>query len=221
MDSDGRDAQAEAPEDTSPARFAEDIDALVAAAEMAPPRKGVLFVGSSIFRLWTRLGEQMAPLPVFNHAFGGSLTTDVLYYMERVVLAYEPRIIVYYCGSNDINAGRGADAIFDGFRRFAERVHAKLPETPVFYVSINRAPQKRDMWSVVDAANEMARSYCAEDPRLAFIDVNPALFDKDGLPRTELYEPDQLHLLGPAYDAFAAIIQPVLAEAWARVGGAE
>src|SRR5207248_1947169 len=43
-----------------------------------PPQGGILFIGSSIFRFWTHLSEQMAPLPVFNHAFGGSVTQDIL-----------------------------------------------------------------------------------------------------------------------------------------------
>ena len=39
---------------------------------MAPGK--ILFVGSSIFRLWESVRTDMAPLPVFNHAFGGSRT---------------------------------------------------------------------------------------------------------------------------------------------------
>jgi lysophospholipase L1-like esterase len=208
------------PPDTSPTRFQKDIDAFLTADKTAPPpQKGVLFVGSSIFRLWTRLPQHMAPLPVFNRAFGGSMTTDVLYYMDRIVLPYEPRVIVYYCGSNDINAGRNADAIFDGFRTFVGRVHEKLPETRIVYVSINRAPQKRDRWDVVDEANRRAKEFCAKTPGLTFVDVNPALFDAKGRPRLELYLPDRLHFQEPAYDAFAAILKPVVADVWAKAGG--
>jgi lysophospholipase L1-like esterase len=203
---------------TAPTRFEKDIEAFLAADRTnPPPQKGILFIGSSIFRQWEKLPEQMAPLPVYNRAFGGSLTTDLLYYMDKVVLPYEPRIIVYYCGSNDINAGRGADEIFRGFRLFTERVHAKLPQTRIIYVSINRAPQKKDKWSVVDAANRLARDYCtdkAKKAELSYIDVNPALFDKRGQPRLELYQADKLHFKEPAYAEFAAIIKPVVARAW-------
>jgi hypothetical protein len=41
-------------------------------AARAFPAGGILFVGSSIFRQWTNVPEQMAPLPVLNRAFGGS-----------------------------------------------------------------------------------------------------------------------------------------------------
>src|SRR5713226_9878726 len=95
-----------------PTRFQADIEKMLAQDKTnPPPRDGILFIGSSIFRLWTGLSEQMAPLPVFNRAFGGSVTQDILDRTEQLVLPYKPRIIVYYCGSNDVGAGESAEAI--------------------------------------------------------------------------------------------------------------
>ena len=94
------------------------------------------------------------------------------------------------------------------------RVHAKLPATKILYVSINRAPDKMARWDVVDAANKMVAEFSAADKRLGFIDVNPALFDAAGQPRMDLYLPDKLHFLDPAYDEFTKIIKPVLTREW-------
>ena len=200
-----------------PRRFEKDIEAFLVADKQAPPQKGqILFIGSSIFRLWKNLSQQMAPLPVFNRAFGGSRTADILYYMDKVVLPYEPKIIVYYCGSNDINADIKPDDIAANFREFTQRVHARLPQTKIFYVSINRAPQKMDRWDWVDDANRQIKEFCEKDKQLGFIDVNPALFDREGKPRLELYLPDKLHFLEPAYDEFTKIIKPVIEQAWKK-----
>jgi lysophospholipase L1-like esterase len=196
-------------------RSQEDIDAFLKRDRTDPPPKnGILFIGSSIFREWEKLREQMAPLPAFNRAFGGSRTPEILYYMDKIVIPYAPKIIVYYCGSNDINAGESPADIAKHFGEFASRVHEKLPATRIFYVSINRAPQKMDKWDRVDAANDLARKICAADKRLAFIDVNRALFDASGRPRMELYREDQLHFKPRAYVEFTAIIKPVLEQAW-------
>ena len=93
-------------------RFADQIKAFLDQDRTAPPQKNaILFIGSSIFRQWTNVTEHMAPLPVFNRAFGGSRTWEVLNYMDQIVLPYRPRIIVYYTGSNDVNAGEPAPAI--------------------------------------------------------------------------------------------------------------
>src|SRR5689334_19572237 len=83
-----------------------------------PPRGAILFIGSSIFREWADLEKQMAPLPVLNRAFGGSRTWEVVYYADRIVLPYRPRIIVYYCGSNDIGSGAGAAQVVVNFQAF-------------------------------------------------------------------------------------------------------
>lgn len=199
----------------SQVRFAKDIAAFLKQDETQPPPKdGILFVGSSIFRRWTRLTAQMAPLPVYNRAFGGSQTPDVLQHMDQIVLPYAPKMIVYYCGSNDVGAGRSAEQIADGFRQFVARVHARQPATRIFYVSINRAPEKQNKWDIVDAANASVQAFCAKDRRLTYIDVNPALFDANGQTRLDLYLPDKLHFQEPAYDRFTEIIKPILENAW-------
>jgi lysophospholipase L1-like esterase len=197
-------------------RFADQIAKLVDEDRRNPPAEGsILFIGSSIFRLWTTLAEQMAPLPVYNRAFGGSRTHEMLEQFDTLVLPHKPRIIVYYCGSNDVSGGEPADAIIGRVTQFVERVERALPGTQVFFVSINKAPEKRDRWDVVDKVNAEIFRYGQKGHRLHYIDVNPALFDAQGNARTELYVADMLHFKPPAYEAFTTIIEPVLARAWA------
>jgi lysophospholipase L1-like esterase len=209
--------QLRAGQDIDLDRFQSQIEAYLESDKLAPPPKqGILFIGSSIFRQWTNLTSDMAPLPVFNRAFGGSRTIEILHYMDKIVLPYQPAMIVYYCGSNDINNGENADTIAARFREFAARVHKELPGTRIFFVSINRAPQKQDRWGTVDEANRLVRGFCEKDKRLGFIDVNPALFDSEGRPKLDLYQEDGLHFKPQAYAEFTAIIKPVLQKAWTK-----
>ena len=199
-------------------RYQPSIDAFLKADQTNPPPKNaILFIGSSIFRQWTTLAEQMAPLPVFNRAFGGSRTPELLHYADTIVVPYAPKVIVYYCGSNDINAEATPAEIAGNVRKFVGRIHAALPKTRVIYVSILRAPQKKNAWDKVDAANRLVRDLCAKDARLSFVDVNPAVFGPDGQARLALYREDQLHYHPPAYLGFTAIIKPALADVWAAV----
>lgn len=195
-------------------RFADQIKAMLDGDRTAPPpQNGILFIGSSIFRQWTNVKEHMAPLPVFNRAFGGSRTWEVLHYMDQIVLPYRPRIVMYYTGSNDVNAGESARAIVERTKEFIARTHNALPATRVYYVAINRSPDKRDKWDVVDAVNAQMKAMAGSTPHLRYIDLNPVLF-KNGEPRMELYRPDGLHFHPPAYDEFTGIIKPVLTQAW-------
>jgi lysophospholipase L1-like esterase len=207
-----------APVAFSITRFQPSIDAFLAADKTnPPPSHAIEFIGSSIFRQWETLTAQMAPLPVFNRAFGGSRTNEVLHYADTIVVPYAPKLIVYYCGSNDINANVLPAEIAANFRAFVERVHAKLPQTRVLFVSIIRAPQKQEHWDRVAAANALIRDFCASDQRLGFVDVNPAVFASDGQPRTELYREDKLHYHPPAYAGFTEIIKPVIEKSWAAM----
>jgi lysophospholipase L1-like esterase len=198
-------------------RFAEQIKLMLDEDRSSPPpQNGILFIGSSIFRQWANLKEHMAPLPAFNRAFGGSRTWEVLHYMDQIVLPYRPRIILYYTGSNDVNAGQSAKAIVERTMEFMTRAHAALPATRIYYVAINRSPDKRDKWDVVDAVNAQMKAAAASTPYLEYIDLNPVLFTR-GEPRMELYRPDGLHFHPPAYDEFTGIIKPVLTQAWREV----
>lgn len=200
-------------------RFAESVQAYLRADAITPPPRGaILFIGSSIIRQWSDLRRQMAPLPVFNRAFGGSRTSDLLERCDQLVLPYAPRVIVYYAGGNDLNNDTPPAAIVANFHGFAQRVRTALPGTRLLCLSINRVPQKREKWAALDEANRLLAAYCAATPGFRFLDVNPAILDAAGEPRRELLRRDGLHFWPEAYDGFTAIVRPVLAEVWREVG---
>ena len=202
-------------------KYEADVQAFEAADRTSPPPKGgIVFVGSSIFRQWSTLAEQMAPLPVFNRAFGGSRTWEQLHFVNRTVIAYAPAFVVYYCGSNDVNGKQDAAGIVRRFTQFSEKVHAALPGTRIFFVSVLRAPDKRARWGTVDSVNTAVAAMNAQAPWISYIDINPTVFDAAGTVRGELYRPDSLHYIPLAYDGFTAVIKPVLEQAWAKRSGA-
>src|SRR4051812_44718070 len=82
-----------------PARFEPEVRAFEATDRAnPPPRGGVVFVGSSSIKNWTDIAADFPGLPVLNRGFGGSTMADVVYYADRAVLPYRPRMIVLYAG---------------------------------------------------------------------------------------------------------------------------
>lgn len=219
--------QAAASPDEAAKRWAQYEPSFKAFAEedrAKPPVKGgILFVGSSIFRKWTDVAEHMAPLPVLNRAFGGSRTGDQVARFDQVVPPYAPKVIVYYCGSNDLKAGTTPEdpaAIFGRFREFSARVQKFQPTTRIIYVTATRSPDRVARWEQVDHYNALVRAYCAATPHHTFIDINPALVDANGHPRLELYVADKLHFQPATYLEFTKIIKPVLQRVWDEAQGA-
>jgi lysophospholipase L1-like esterase len=194
-----------------------------AAAQTGPEQQGIVFVGSSIFRYWTHLTDQMAPLPVLNHAIAGAVTQDMLNRIDQLVLPYDPRIVVYYCGSNDISAGESSLAIVERTKRFIGVLHEKSPNTVFYYTAIQKAPEKRALWDEVDAVNREMERYSRESAKVGYIDLNPVLFDAQGKLREDLFLPDGLHFRpdSTAYLEFSRVVKPVLIKAWETGAGLE
>lgn len=205
-------------------RYESAFKAFAEADRANPPTPGgILFVGSSIFTQWKTVAEQMKPLPVLNRGFGGSRTSDQLERFEQLVPRYAPKVIVYYCGSNDVRAGtepEAPSAIFARFREFAERAQRALPGVRIVFVTITRSPDRVPRWEQVDHYNALARAYCESHAKLTFVDINPLLVDGEGRPRLDLFKSDKLHFPAPTYDLFAARLKPVLEQIWQEVGSA-
>jgi lysophospholipase L1-like esterase len=189
---------------------------VAAPAARAAANGPIVFVGSSIFHRWTALASQMAPLPIVNLAFDGAQTGDMLRLVDSRVVPYSPRVVAYYCGSNDVDAGDGAEEIFDRVRQFMTRIRTALPDVRVVFVSVIRAPEKQTRWDVVDDVNRRVQAYAAATKGIEFVDVNPLVFTAEGMPRFELYLSDQLHFRPKAYEAFAVVIKPILTNAFEK-----
>ena len=119
-------------------------------------------------------------------------------------------------GSRALHEGPVAEAIVARIRRFVDRVREASPSTRIVFVSVNRAPEKRDRWDVVDAVNRQVEAYGRQTGRVRYVDVNPVLIDATGEPRMDLFMSDALHLRPAAYEGFTRILKPVLEQAYAN-----
>lgn len=189
--------------------------------QASPQHGGIVFTGSSIFQFWTHLTDQMAPLPVLNRAIAGTVTQDMLDRIGQLVLPYQPRIVVYYCGSNDISSGEDAGPIIERTKRFVQILHEKSPNTFFYYTSIHKAPEKRARWDVVEAVNREMERYSHQAQNVGYIDLNPVLFDARGNLRINLFLGDGLHFRpdSTAYPEFSQIVKPILTKAWESGAG--
>lgn len=178
-----------------------------------PPRRAIVFTGSSSITLWNTLAQDMAPLPVINRGFGGSGIDQVARYVNRIVVPYDPQAIVLFAGTNDLSGRqpKTAQQVYQGYRAFVGNVRAALAETPIYYISITPTPSRWALWPVMCEANDLirARATTAAD-HLHFIDLTPAILGPDGTPRRELYRIDRLHPSAKGYAVWTANIKPLL-----------
>jgi hypothetical protein len=194
-----------------PQRFAADIAAFERADQTNPPPKNaILFVGSSSIVKWKTLAQDFPNHQVINRGFGGSHLSDCVFYFDRIVAPYQPRTIVLYAGSNDINAGKTPEAVFEDFKAFVEKVRATLPGARLDYISIGVSPSRWHELQEVKEANRLIQDYIRPDARLGFIDVVPAMLGPDGLPKPDIYVSDRLHMNANGYRIWRSIVAPYL-----------
>jgi lysophospholipase L1-like esterase len=185
-----------------------DFEAFDAADKAKPVQPGgVLFVGSSSIRLWDDLEQQFQALPVLvKRGFGGSQLSDCAAHLDRLVVAYKPRLVVLYAGDNDLNAGRTPQQVADSYQQFVDGVQRALPDTRIAYVSIKPSPSRAKLLPAIQEANGLIQRRAAADPRLDFIDVYQPMLGADGLPRAELFREDRLHLNAQGYALWHEVI---------------
>jgi lysophospholipase L1-like esterase len=171
-----------------------------------PPKNAIVFVGSSSVRKWTTLTEDFPHHQVINRGFGGSQLIDSVHFADRIVLPYEPRMVVLYAGGNDIHAGKSAEQVFADFQAFVATIRAKLPKTEIAYISIAGNPSRWKEVEKVKEANGLIASYIKDKPGLKFIDVFPHMLGSDGLPRPEIFVADQLHMNAEGYKLWTQIV---------------
>jgi lysophospholipase L1-like esterase len=186
-----------------------------------PPPGGIVFTGSSSIRFWKTLEEDMALLPVVNRGFGGSQIHQVAYYADRVVLPYKPKAVVLYAGENDIagvkfSGKKSAEEVLGAFEEFCETIHAELPETLIYFVSIKPPRRRAHLWSEMEKANRLIEEFASHSERIRYVDVVTAMRDAEGAPRGDLYRWDGLHMRADGYVIWTTMLKPVLEEAIAE-----
>jgi lysophospholipase L1-like esterase len=199
----------------APKQFEQEIQRFEFVDEVFPPQiGGVVFVGSSSFALWnTRVREDMSPLSIIPRGFGGSTMVDLLHYMDRIVLAYEPRAVVVYEGDNDIGYYHmSPERVRENFAAFVRNVHERAPDTRIYIVSIKPSLLRRISWPAQQAANRLLEGLCAADERLIYIDVATSMFDDSGDLREDLFIDDGLHMNAKGYELWRSIIRPILVQ---------
>lgn len=197
-----------------PERYAKEI----AAFEKQPAGKGgIVFTGSSSIRLWTNLKEDFPDLPVLNRGFGGSIANDLVHYFDAVIGRHEPKLVVTYTGSNDINAGVSVEETFADYTRLLAMIHERLPKTRVIVTSVKIGEKRIKQIPQVLALNNKLEAWAGERDWVRYLDCTSYLAGPDGKPIREYYRDDLLHLSASGYAKWKAILEPVLREEWAKV----
>lgn len=174
-----------------------------------PAPGGIVFTGSSSIRLWD-LAKSFPDQSPVNRGFGGSQASDALAHVDRLVIRYQPRLVVFYSGDNDLALGKSPAKVHADYVALVDRIHAALPSCRVLVLSIKPSPARKGLADRQQATNTLLKEWADTRELVDFVDVGTVLLDANRQARAELFEEDGLHLNEKGYVLWSEIVAPHL-----------
>lgn len=174
---------------------------------------GILFLGSSSFRLWHDFDSYFPGHPVTLRGFGGSSMRHGVIYFNELVKPHKPSQIVLYFGDNDLsdNNGYTVDDFMKDVECFVRMVQLNYPDTKMTFLSIKPSPSRRAFFGKYMAANERLQVLCEQTPNMEFVDVwSPMVDANNRVKDPAMFLDDSLHMTPKGYTFWTNIITPHL-----------
>ena len=173
------------------------------------PSDAILFAGSSSIRQWLTIGKDMMPYNVIQRGYGGAKLSDFAVYADRIIYPHPCRAIVIFI-SNDISGDENDKSpleVSQLFKKTLYIIRRKFTDTPVFWISVTPTPSRWAVWPEIKEANGMIKEICESHRNTYFIDTERYFLNSSGLPRSELFLEDKLHLNDEGYRTWSGIIR--------------
>ncbi len=195
-------------------RFEKDIAAFEKADLTSPAPKGaVLFTGSSSIRMWNSLREDFPNIKTIRRGFGGSQFSDLIHFVDRIVIPYAPRMIFVYEGDNDIASGKSPEHVERDYRTFVNSVRRSLPDTRIGFIAIKPSIARWNLWGPIAEANNRIARLAESDPLLTYVDIATPMLKNapaGSPPPASLFVKDGLHLSAEGYALWTRVVQAAL-----------
>jgi lysophospholipase L1-like esterase len=167
-------------------------------ARLFPPEKTtILLVGDSRIAQenWSVL---LSRNDVKNEAFGGAITQQILWNLERGQLNSKPKIVVLEGGINDLLAGVPPQRVYENYLKIIEILQAKKIE--IIVNSIVYTTDSQDINNNILDFNSQLKDFCTTH-KIAWLDMNEQLSQDGKL--LKKYSLDGIHLSKEVYRIWA------------------
>jgi len=164
-------------------------------------QQSIVFYGSSSIRFWSTLATDFSHvgINVINRGFGGSTLKQCLQQFKRIILPLEPRLLILYAGENDISDGETPITVQSIFRQFIPIIRRFFPSLPIAFISIKPSPSRIDKIIQMNITNHIIRDDIKSMNNVYYIDIFNEMLTLDGIPRSELFISDNLHMNEQGY----------------------
>ncbi|MBX2896097.1 MAG: G-D-S-L family lipolytic protein [Cyclobacteriaceae bacterium] len=193
-----------------PLRFEKEILELIKGDSVVNTKNLILFTGSSSIRLWPNLQVSFPSKNVLNRGFGGSEMSDLLYYVQPLILSYKPKTIFIYEGDNDLNAGRTAEQILIFADSLLTGIRKELPKTKIIFIAAKPSEARWHLKPTYEDFNTKLKDWTKSRKRVYFADVWSPMLDNHGKLLPDLLQEDNLHMTEKGYTIWTNVLKRFL-----------
>jgi len=193
--------------------------------ETYPPENNqgnIICYGPSNMTFWYSLEKDMLPYCAQNHGLGGCIDEDLMNYAPRLLYPYNPKVVIFQTGSNDIANGIPLETILENKKRMYGMFLENLPEAKFIVCSGLPLPGRPQYWEATVETNALLKGMCEATDRLFYLDASDAMMGDAGEERylaydgryfrPDLYRVDKIHLNKKGHDVWTALMKEKLAE---------
>ncbi|MBB1462581.1 lysophospholipase [Vibrio sp. SG41-7] len=170
------------------------------------PNADLVMFGDSITE-WAPWADIFRDVSMVNRGLAGDTTTGMLHRIDTT-LNVKPKLVCFMAGINDLAQGYDVEHIYQNYidmlKVWQENDIRILVQSTLYVGS-----KLQGLNSSVELLNSKISEYCSQQG-IAFLDVNSVLSPNKLL--SNEYSCDDLHLNAKAYQAWAEVLQPTIAE---------
>ena len=170
--------------------------------------KHVVFTGSSSIRIWENLFEIFKDSTIINTGFGGSKASDLLYYIDELVINFNPKKVVIYEGDNDINSGQEINFIYKNILKIIERIKDKNDKIKIILISAKPSISRWHLRDKYIQLNQKYRELANKSDFIEFADTWSAMVE-NGVLKKDIFIEDGLHLNEKGYEIWEKTLKKV------------
>ena len=170
--------------------------------------KHIVFTGSSSIRIWENLFEIFKDSTIINTGFGGSKASDLLYYIDELVINFNPKKVVIYEGDNDINSGQEINFIYKNILKIIERIKDKNDKIKIILISAKPSISRWHLRDKYIQLNQKYRELANKSDFIEFADTWSAMIE-NGVLKKDIFIEDGLHLNEKGYEIWEKTLKKV------------